>query len=320
MDVNASPYFDSYLANLTSRIAAGVERLPTDVRQRHVDYLTGAQRPDGGFPGRDGGSDLYYTSFALRGLMVLGTLRADVAERAAAFLEQFLHKKTSLIDFLCLIFSASIVELVTGSDALARHREDWRDGAVQVLENLRRPDGGYAKTDEGHGSSTYHSFLVAVAMQLLGRTPPDPERLVEFVHSRRRDDGGFVEIGPMRRSGANPTAAAVGLLKILGRLETDVRTGVVAFLEGMQTPEGGLRANTRIPLADLLSTFSGLWTFVDLNAEDRLDTSAVEQYVWSQQQTAGGFRGATWDDGLDVEYTFYGLGSLGLLADAAPKR
>ncbi len=317
MDVNASPYFGSYLADLTGRIAAGLERLPPDVRDRHIAYLAGAQREDGGFPGRVAQSDLYYTSFALRSLMVLGGLHMDIAERAAAFLQGFLQQKTSLIDFLCLILSASMVELVTGNDGLARHREDWRDGAVQVLENLRRPDGGYAKTDEGQSSSTYHSFLVVVAMQLLGRTPPDPERLVQFVLGRRREDGGFVEIGPMKRSGANPTAAAVGLLKILGRVEPDVRLDVAAFLEGMQTGEGGLRANTRIPLADLLSTFSGVWTFVDLGAHDRLNAAAVRQYVWSQQQNGGGFRGATWDDAVDVEYTFYGLGSLGLLADAA---
>ena len=32
----------------------------------------------------------------------------------------------------------------------------------------------------------------------------------------------------------------------------------------------------------------------------------------------GGFRGAAWDDGHDVEYTFYGLGSLALLVARNP--
>ena len=45
--------------------------MPAGTRRRHTDYLTAAQNPDGGFPGREGGSDLYYTGFALRSLAVL---------------------------------------------------------------------------------------------------------------------------------------------------------------------------------------------------------------------------------------------------------
>ena len=44
------------------------------------------QRADGGFAGRQGLSDLYYTSFALRTLAILGELHGSVAERAAGFL------------------------------------------------------------------------------------------------------------------------------------------------------------------------------------------------------------------------------------------
>ena len=42
-----------------------------------------------------------------------------------------------------------------------------------------------------------------------------------FLKSRRREDGGFVEIAPMRRSGTNPTAAAVGLFQLLGQELTE---------------------------------------------------------------------------------------------------
>ena len=62
----------SYLANLTLRLTAGAAGLPEEVRSRHVGYLAGKQQDDGGFTGRSGPGDLYYTSFALRGLAVLG--------------------------------------------------------------------------------------------------------------------------------------------------------------------------------------------------------------------------------------------------------
>mgnify|MGYP000671844328 CR=1 FL=1 len=41
---------------------------PEATRARHARYFLQAQRADGGFSGREGGSDLYYTSFGLRGL------------------------------------------------------------------------------------------------------------------------------------------------------------------------------------------------------------------------------------------------------------
>ena len=55
---------EPYLTRLTARLLDGVERLPAEVRHRHATYLLASQNPDGGFSGREGGSDLYYTSFA----------------------------------------------------------------------------------------------------------------------------------------------------------------------------------------------------------------------------------------------------------------
>ncbi len=303
----------SYLARLTARLAAGVGRQPEDLRRRQAGYLLQAQQADGGFPGRDGASDLYYTSFALRGLALLGALTDDVARPAAGFLEACLERQTPLVDLLSLIYCAALLEITTGTDVLGGCRADWRDRVLAVLERLRRPDGGYARTPEGHVSSTYYTFLVVLARQLLGREIDQPRRLVEFVLAQRRQDGGFVEIRPVKRSGTNPTTAAVALLQIAGGLDAEVRARAVAFLGAMQGQEGGLRANTRIPIADLLSTFTGLWSLVDLGAGDQVDRRSAGRYVRSLEVADGGFRGAAWDDAVDVEYTFYGLGSLALL-------
>ena len=81
----------------------------------------------------------------------------------------------------------------------------------------------------------------------------------------------------------------------------------------MQNAEGGLRANTRIPVADLLSTFTALVSLADLDALSAVDLAAARHYAEILEQPAGGFRGGAWDDAADVEYTFYGLGTLALL-------
>ena len=82
----------------------------------------------------------------------------------------------------------------------------------------------------------------------------------------------------------------------------------------MASPEGGLRANARAPLADLLSTFTGAWTLDQLNALNRLDLNSIRSYVQALELNSGGFRAGLWDNRSDVEYTFYGLGVLGLLS------
>jgi geranylgeranyl transferase type-2 subunit beta len=304
----------AYLESLTLRLASGLESLPDESRERHAAFIKSIQQPDGGFRGREGGSDLYYTGFALRGLALLGHLEGEIAERAAAYLRSHLARQVPMVDFLSLIYGAALLNLAAGIDVFAASAAGWQSNIAAALEAFRRDDGGYAKTDEGAASSMYHTFLVALSQQLIEQPIVAPERIVEFVHSRHRDDGGFVEMPQMRRSGTNPTAAAIGLLRILDALDDATREATVDFLAEMQTDEGGLRANTRIPIADLLSTFTGMLTLADLGALDQIDVGAVRRYALQLEQPEGGFLGAVWDHTADVEYTFYGLGTLGLTA------
>lgn len=308
------PATPTYLEQLTLRLAAGITELPEKVRQPHARYLLAAQRDDGGFAGREGGSDLYYTGFALRSLAMLGELYGPPAERAAAFLKSRLSGQESIVDFLSLVYGAMLIQSAAGIDVFASAEPGWQDAVAGALEKLRRPDGGYAKGAEGTASSTYHTFLVLLCLQLIDREPPEPAAIRGFLLSHRCEDGGFREIRASKRAGTNPTAAAIGALRIIGGLNDDTRLDAIDFLAEMQTDEGGLRANTRIPIADLLSTFTGLLTLQDLGGVSEIDLTAAQRFAASLALEEGGFRGAEWDPAHDVEYTFYGLGTLGLLA------
>jgi geranylgeranyl transferase type-2 subunit beta len=310
----------SYLLELALQLADGLSRWPPDDRARHVVYLRAAQNTDGGFSGREGGSDLYYTGFALRGLAVLDGLSSEICDRAAGFLRDCLTRQASVVDFFSLLYAASLVQLGGGPDVFAASPPGWQERVAAVLETFRTPDGGYARAAGNATGSTYHTFLVGLCYQLLDRPFPRAADVVQFIHARRREDGGFVEIAPMRRSGTNPTAAAVGVLHLVSgqgedglALTPEIRDGVVQLLTAMPSPEGGLRANSRAPLADLLSTFTSLWTLQQLGALDRVDTTAVLHYVQQLELPGGGFHGGLWDAHTDAEYTFYGLGCLGLL-------
>ena len=303
----------SYLAQMTLRLTMGAMRLPEALRRRHVEFLAAAQNADGGFSGREGPSDLYYTSFGLRGLALLGGLTEEIASRAAGFLGEQISRALPMVDFLSLALSAMLLEAVAGIDVYGPAGRDRQQDLLEFTQKFRRDDGGYAKTERSGPSSTYHTFLVAACLQLAGVPLPDSHAMVALVRSRQRPDGGFVELEGLQHGGTNPTAAGVGLLRLLDALDEPARSQSIEFLAAMQNVEGGLRANTRVPIADLLSTFAGLTALADLEALSAIDLAAAARYVESLEVAQGGFRGGAWDDRPDVEYTFYGLGTLALL-------
>jgi geranylgeranyl transferase type-2 subunit beta len=308
-----------YLTNLNDRIAAGVAKLPEALRARHGRYLASRQNADGGFSGREGESDLYYTGFALRGLSALDALTPQICDRSAGFLRGCLRTQTTVVDFFSFLYSCVLVQSSSGIDVLERSFADWPDRVAAELAGFRTKDHGYNKSPGASSGSTYHTFLVGLCFEMLGRSLPNHEEVRCFAESRRREDGGYVEVAAMRRSGTNPTAAAIGLLHLLkGRpLPPDDIEPTIAYLAQMPSMEGGLRANDRIPLADLLSTFTGCWTLDQLGGLDRIDVPQAFQYVRSLERKEGGFLGGAWDEATDVEYTFYGLGSLALLMPLA---
>ena len=134
--VNPQP---TYLQSLTMRLAAGLEHVPEEVRNRHARFLLAAQQPDGGFTGRQGSSDLYYTSFALRGLAILGELYGDVARRSADFLRSRLAGKESLIDLMSLVFGAASLDAAAGIDLLAETDDDWKTAFTARAAGLAVP-------------------------------------------------------------------------------------------------------------------------------------------------------------------------------------
>lgn len=305
-----------YLVQLITRLAAGMERLDPQRQARHRQFVLAHRQPDGGYCGRLGGSDLYYTSFAVRLLMLLEGMDAEGCQGLAAYLGQARSRLAGLVDLVSWLQSVLLLEASGGPAVMSDSLPDWPDRLADVIEGFRKPDGGYAKDSAQAQSSTYHSFLASIAYEMIGRSPPDSDRLIAFLLGRQVADGGFIEVAPMKRGGTNPTAAAATALSILGGLDSKVRASVGEFLASVRSEEGGFRANTRVPFADGLSTFTALLTALDFDCTHLIQPDRLRVFAESIECPTGGFRGGQWDDGADVEYTFYGLGVLGLAAIA----
>lgn len=306
---------EPYLFRLGARLSQGLTWLDSARRARHAQFFVNCQNSDGGFRGRDTASDLYYTAFAVRGLALLDGLTPEVCVGVARYLAKQTEFHVSVVDLVSWLYCALMVQLHGDIDVLANSPADWPDRLAALLESFRTVDGGYAKTHEGAVGSTYHSFLVVLCQELMGKSTPEPQRLRQFILDRQRDDGGFVEIAPMQRSGTNPTAAAIAILQSLGSISAVLKEDVRGFLSDVWCADGGFQANTRVPFSDGLSTFTGMLTALDLGIAGAFDPARCHKLIADLEFPTGGFRGAGWDHMADVEYSFYGLGVLALLGE-----
>jgi geranylgeranyl transferase type-2 subunit beta len=298
-----------YLERLMIDLARGMPSAGVEFRERHGRWLLRQMLPSGAFADREGEEDLYYTAFGLRGLAVLGYLEGAIAERASNWLRSRRETHASAVDLHAFLQGRALVVSVGGPDPLDGITPGWEDRVADYLRSVRAPDGGHGKTPNPTTGSTYHTFLALLCHQMIGRPPDDAGALMAFLDSRRRDDGGYVEVKAMRRSGANPTAAGVGLEQMLrGGLRPEALERTASFLSGLSGFDGGFRANGLIPVSDLLSSFTVAWTLSRMGMGNRLDRPALRRFLESAEDPAGGFGAAAWDAGRDSEYTFYGLG------------
>ncbi len=313
----------THLAELEALLARGASRWSPAFRRGHAAYLESLIQPDGGFRGRAGESDLYYTSFALRGLDLLGADDSPAWPRAAEYLAELVRASAAgrsgaardIIECFCLLHAAGLL----ARRGLAR----WTNGDFQscerhcaeVLRACETPNGAWARRPGGP-ASLHHTFLAAQCRRLL-RAPADARAAAALPPAC--DDGGFSDLGASPRGETNPTAAAALLMLAADAAEERLRAAG-DFLLHMQRPEGGFAAHADAPLADLLSTFTAMVALAALGRLREAQLGDLGRFTAGLRAPGGGFRGAALHDEPDAEYTFYGLAAVALLTQLARAR
>lgn len=270
------------------RLAAGVASLPVALRDGCRASVLHHQAADGGFRGRAGEPDDWYTSFAVRVLALTGGAD-DALRRTSAWLGQRQSAPATAADAACRVQAAFLLNLLGLPTQLAQ---------AAVLGVLAAPSG------------TSAAYLAAEAWTCLGRRPPDPAPLLAL----QNPDGGFAE----HAGAASQTNATAAALVRLGRNQPPAdRTRAVAWLAALQGEDGGMRTNLDAPAGDLLSTFVTCWALTDQPQALRLGDLA--RFVQSCR-VGDGFGACPGDAESDPEYTFYGLALLGRLAAQAGRQ
>lgn len=308
-----------YLIDLSTRLGGGIARLPEPLRRQNADWLVARQRRDGGFGGRQGPSNLYYTGFALRLGQLLDVRSPDFWSSLTDYLRLKAPDPRDLPDALMRLMARPMLQIRGQTLWPAAVEAERVMQCRRILDACRGPTG-YVRRPGG-SMSIFQTFHAALCHELLGERPPQAERIGEALRQRQRPDGGFVDMPESAdESGTNPTAAAVGALKSLGELDERTSTRAAGFLLAMQRPNGGFAAHDRSPVSDLMTTFTGIVTLGDCDALRRARLGDAARFVRALLAPDGGFLAVPGDDEADVEYTYYGVAALSLLAaEAAPE-
>ena len=311
----SEPRAGTYLRDLEERLAEGARLLPGRFREGQTAFLLGLQTPGGGCPGRDGVADFYYTSFALRSARMLGIDEPGFWSRAGVFIRESAPGPKDIVDAFCLVHGLRLVEAHAECDCVRQMNRGPIEAAFRLVAACPSGEGGFAFAP-GSVGSLYHTFIAALCHELADEPFPDPERAAGFVRRCRCADGGYADSSAREgvAGGVNPTAAAIALLSTFGLLDEETREGAAGFLGSMQGEDGGFAAHAGAPVSDLMSTFTALVTLAQFDAARRVGLGAAGRFVRSLAAPAAGFRGSVPDAAADAEYTYYGLGTLALLA------
>lgn len=267
----------------------------------HARAVLGFRRPDGGFAGRRGGSDLYYTGFAARALDALGRLDAAGAAGLARWIESCRPETTvDWVSVLAVRRAASLPMPPAG-------------GITARIEAFRASDGGYARRPGGRAGSVYHTYLALICLDMAGGALPRDEEIRAFLRSRIAPGGGFLELAGRGRPQTSVTAAGMQAALMLGMEDERAADGAAGFLRAMRDgPSGGWRASAGAPSADLLSTWTAVFSLAGLGALDEAERAGARRFAFACERACGGFGAGPWDEEGDPEYIFYGLGLLAL--------
>lgn len=264
-------------------------------------FIRSKQRPDGGFANRDGGSDLYYTSFAIDALTALQVTLPEDALRGY-LQDQGSGENLDFVHLCCLARCWSALE-----------KNVW--AVPEILGNIERfrtADGGYNQTPGAGTGSAYGCFLAYGAYADHGLQPPEPNKLLDSLAALcDPDEGAWANDVTIPVANIPATAAAVTLHR---NLRAPIPENTPQWILGCFHEQGGFTPFPQAPMPDLLSTGVALHALDGLQVPIQGIQERCLDFIDTLWTAEGGFFG-TWDDDvLDIEYTYYGLLALGHLS------
>lgn len=273
-------------------------------REEVFQFVSSQQNPDGGFQDRGGRSDLYYSLFG--GMMLkaiehearspksedqreeLEVTLPELVEGATLKLKQFITQQSNsevfgFIEKCCLIllqkeFSMNRFSRIGALFALVK--SFWKE-----RHSINLSYRGFVLFLTVDAVLQFYGILKFGAGKMLKRTTLEPD------------------------SPCSEVAAKVFLQNMMNREGLKEQE----LLKSFAAESGGFKAFSRSPHADMLSTAVALFALNASEGDLRLFKPACLGFI-QENYADGAFLSGDGDQTKDLEYTFYGLLALGILA------
>ncbi len=283
------------------------ELLTEEALDQITRFIEKAQCRDGGFAGRDGTSDIYYTMFGLYTLLAFNR-KPQYTGKLMCYIRTC--RSSLSLDFVHL---NSLMRCLTSLHELGLNEDFPEPELLQQLEAFRSGDGGYSHLAKSASDGTaYAGYLAAQAYCDMERPMPQPSFLKNSLVKLQAPTGGYRNETGSTDGNVTATASAILLHLYSGAEEKAVPA--CEWLLKQAAPGGGFCATSHAPFPDLLSTATALYALK--SAKIAVPNSVSKQtldFVTDCWHENGGFCGTRADSIPDLEYTFYALLSLGCL-------
>ena len=276
--------------------------LDSQGREEVLQFIGHQQNPDGGFQDRGERSDLYYSLF---GGMMLKAMEHEVqgpkseetkpvtrnpqpATESILKLKQFIARQSyaevpGFIEKCCLILlqkEFDFKRFSTPKAVFVLVKSFWKE-----RHSINLSYRGFVLFLTADAVLPYSGILKSGAGKMLKRTTPEPD------------------------SPCSEVAATVFLQRMLNREGSKEQE----LLKSFAAETGGFKAFFQSSHADMLSTAVALFALKSSGSDIRLFKPACLGFI-QENYAEGAFLSGDGDQTNDLEYTFYGLLALGVLA------
>lgn len=256
-------------------------------RAEVLQFIAGQQNPDGGFCDRGGRSDLYYSLFA--GMMLEASDPQPATRNSQQLFIQYLASQSNtdtpgFIEKCCLVLLQQNFNVRGFSKTKALFtiaRSFWKERSSINL--------------------SYRSFVLFLTLDAIL-----PVRWLFKTAAKRILSRKVVDAD----SPCSEVAAKVFLLKVLNQDGISEQSLLASFA----CETGGFKAFRQVERADMLSTAVSLFALKFAGTDLRLLKPSCLNFI-QENYADGSFLSGDGDLTKDLEYTFYGMLALGVLAN-----
>lgn len=279
-----------FYLQMTALLRNALDLLDEQGREEVVRFVNSQQNPDGGFQDRGGRSDLYYSLF---GMLILKAMDVpETGNRKPVSIQK-------LKDFISLKSTSEVPGFIEKCCLVLLQKElnsAWYSRVSSFLSLGR----SFWKERQSINLS-YRSFVLFLTLDAVVPFPG----LLKFGAKKMLERTIVDENSP-----CSEISAKVFMQKMMDQKYPADQDLLVSFA----CESGGFKAFSHLRHADMLSTAVALFALNYSGTDLRLLKPGCLSFI-QQNFTEGAFLSGDGDQTRDVEYTFYGLLALGVMAD-----